>query len=71
MSDRHDTWLRKYLAPLVGGTITEVGSQEDDMDGKPWPTFTVRKPDGTEYVIEVAQDEEGNGAGFLFGLPTP
>ena len=35
-----------------------------------WPTFTMTK-DGETFTIEVSQDEEGNGAGFLFGLPDP
>lgn len=58
---KHD-WLKKYLAPLKGRTIKTVGVSEDGF-----PFFTL--DDGKK--IEVSRDEEGNGPGFLFGLPVP
>ena len=33
-----------------------------------WPTFTAKKGKDT-FTLEVSQDPEGNGEGFLFGLP--
>ena len=63
-------WMEKYLAPLVGGTITAVeGFVEDECDI--WPRIHVTLASGEEVVIEVSQDEEGNGPGFPFGLPLP
>lgn len=42
------------------------------MDGgAEFPAFTVRTPAGDVFTVEVSRDEEGNGPGFLFGLPTP
>ena len=36
-----------------------------------FPSFTARLKDGSETDIEVSRDPEGNGGGFLFGLPLP
>ena len=45
---------------------------EDEM-GYPevWPTLTMTNPKypGVKLKVEVSQDPEGNGPGFLFGLP--
>lgn len=58
---KHD-WMKTYLAPLKGRTIKEVGVGDDDF-----PYFDL--DDGTR--VEVSRDPEGNGPGFLFGLPVP
>jgi hypothetical protein len=75
MSHPDAAFLRKYLAPLRGGTITGVRVKvEDDGTGykEAWPTLLVTAKDGkTTYKVEVSMDEEGNGPGFLFGLPFP
>ena len=61
----------KYYSQLIGCKITGFVLTEDSEDNL-WPTFTVKKTGVKEpYIIEVSQDEEGNGPGFLFGLPTP
>jgi hypothetical protein len=39
--------------------------------GAEFPAFTVKTPSGETFVVEVSRDPEGNGPGFLFGLPTP
>ena len=57
-----------YYTTLVGGQIADFTLTLGE--GELWPTFTVKVGKNT-YTIEVSQDEEGNGAGFLFGLPTP
>ena len=36
-----------------------------------FPSFKVKFKDGSISDIEISQDEEGNGGGFIFGLPTP
>ena len=60
-------WIKKYLTPLVGGTITRVGCNSEE-----YPTITVKVPGEMEpYLLEISQDEEGNGPGFVFGLPMP
>ena len=58
-----------YYTQLVGGKITGFILTEDEEDNL-WPTFTILVGKKT-YEIELSQDEEGNGPGFLFGLPTP
>lgn len=63
MGDKgNDEWMRKYLAPLVGRTIKETGVEEGGF-----PFFVL--DNGNK--IEISADEEGNGPGFLFGLPRP
>ena len=62
-------WLTKYLAPLAGATIKSVEIKADD-DGY-WPTLHVKTKEGDGLTLEVPQDEEGNGPGFIFGLPMP
>jgi len=57
----------KYYTQLVGAKITGFELVQDDEDVL-WPTFTAKKGKDT-FTIEVSQDEEGNGEGFLFGLP--
>lgn len=56
------TWMKKYLKHLVGRTITKVGVTKDGF-----PFFVL----DDKSKIEVSSDEEGNGPGFLFGLPDP
>ncbi|HVX32598.1 MAG TPA: hypothetical protein VHA80_05595 [Solirubrobacterales bacterium] len=62
-------WIRRYLAPLVGARITEV------VVFASGPYFCCRisaaLADGGSVTLEVDRDEEGNGPGFLFGLPAP
>ena len=62
----------KYYSALEGATIQKfVEMREDEFGGKPFPVFLVKFADGSVGEIEVSQDEEGNGGGFLFGLPAP
>ena len=53
-------WLKRYLRPLVGRKITRV-----DVSQEGFPQIFL--DDGT--TLEISRDEEGNGAGFIFGLP--
>lgn len=73
IAKQEKAWLTKYLAPLKGATITAVKVKAEREDGwvDHWPTLTVRTASGETYELEVSQDEEGNGPGFIFGLPTP
>ena len=71
-----------YYGGLKGATIVKVELAQGEYEGQYWPTFTVktkatRKTATRDAVpaqtlmVEVSQDEEGNGPGFLFGLPHP
>ena len=75
-------FYQDYSASLKGATITKVELTQGEYEGQYWPTFTVktkaiRKTATRDAVpaqtlmVEVSQDEEGNGPGFLFGLPHP
>lgn len=66
-------WLEKYLEPLKGATITGVKVKTEDEGGytEDWPVLTMKFSDGHVGEVEVSRDEEGNGPGFLFGLPMP
>jgi hypothetical protein len=63
-------WMRRYMSALKGGKIVDAGVGEEDEEGQSWPWFLVEK-DGRQFRVEVSQDPEGNGPGFLFGLPEP
>jgi len=56
-------WLQKYLAPLVGGKIIKVGVSKEGF-----PQITVVCKGDVTFTLEVGASE-GNGPGFLFGLP--
>ena len=64
-------WAEGYYGALVGLTVRKVEVVVNDDMGYPelWPTITMVADDGEEFVVEVSRDQEGNGAGFLFGLP--
>jgi hypothetical protein len=69
MSTRHK-WQRDYYGQLVGATIEACAIEPNTTgygggdDG--WPTFLVRTRDGHVLKLEISQDEEGNGPGFIF-----
>jgi hypothetical protein len=62
MSHPEEKWARKYYKTLEGRTIKKTGVTRDGF-----PFFVL--DDGTQ--CEISRDEEGNGPGFLFGLPIP
>ena len=63
---------QKYYASLEGATIVKFnGLTENELGGEGFPSFKVQFADGTEGDIEISQDPEGNGGGFIFGLALP
>lgn len=65
-------YLTKYYAQLEGATITKFnGWTENSLGGSDFPSFDVSLSDGSTTTIEISQDEEGNGGGFIFGLVLP
>jgi len=73
---REQRWAEGYYGALVGLTVRKVeivcdeSAEHYGMPVEWWPTITLVADDGEEFVVEVSRDPEGNGAGFLFGLPT-
>ena len=65
IGEREKEFYQKYYKSLEGVTIKTSGLSEDYF-----PFFTFDK-DGKEFRCEISQDPEGNGPGFLFGLPRP
>jgi hypothetical protein len=55
----------KYYKQLIGGTITGFAFHKDAEDNN-WPRYWVRLKTGKVLIVEVSQDAEGNGPGFLF-----
>jgi hypothetical protein len=71
MATKND-FYKKYYSQLDGATIVKyVGMTPSDDYGKDFPAFTVKLNTGEVINIEVSQDEEGNGGGFIFGLGLP
>lgn len=78
MNKKHDErgkeFYRRYYKQLVGATVIEfVGMNKDeDMQwDEGFPCFKVKFKDGTYGLLEISRDPEGNGGGFVFGLPLP
>ena len=71
LTDKERKFYEDYYGSLVGATITQVTISDDDDEGNSWPMFDVTLKDGTKVELELSQDEEGNGPGFMFGLPSP
>jgi hypothetical protein len=65
-------YYTRYYKDLEGATILSFnGMSTDDMGGDGFPTFTVRFKNGETGEIQISQDPEGNGGGFIFGLALP
>jgi len=63
-------YWNKYYTSLVGARILAYCGMEGE-EGEGFPTFTVRFANGDTGQIEISQDPEGNGGGFIFGLSVP
>lgn len=60
----HDQWLHDYYAQLVGAKVVGVG-----IDCALCPIIVFEMVDGKRIHTTLSADEEGNGPGFLQGLP--
>lgn len=61
-------YFKKYYGDLVGATILSFDGMQDADFGDGFPSFTVKFKDGEIGQIQISQDPEGNGGGFIFGL---
>ena len=65
MDNDEKAWTKKYLRSMSGLRVGQVGVSVDGF-----PFFYLLDGEGeVKYTIEVSRDQEGNGPGFLFGLP--
>jgi hypothetical protein len=65
-----ERWDLGYYKQLEGATIVRFkGTDPDDFGGRGFPIFVARLANGELVELVLSQDEEGNGGGFMFGLP--
>lgn len=66
-------FYQNYYSYLEGATILKFNGMIDDdpYAHNAFPQFTVKFADGSIGNIDISQDEEGNGGGFIFGLALP
>ena len=68
--DYQENWLKEYYSVLHLAKITQVEIyEEDDEYVVFWPRLHTTLRNGERVVMEISRDEEGNGPGFIFGLP--
>lgn len=68
------SFYNRYFGQLIGATIIDFAMIQDDNDdawAEVWPCFRVKLASGEIVQIEISQDEEGNGPGWIFGLEVP
>ena len=69
---KEQNYFKKYYSDLVGAKVLSFnGMQDDGFGGDGFPTFTVEFKSGEIGQIQISQDSEGNGGGFIFGLSAP
>jgi hypothetical protein len=65
-----ERWNEGYYTQLNGAKILGfIGTINDGDGGDGFPRFMVKLASGENIFIEISQDPEGNGGGFIFGLP--
>jgi len=65
-----ERWNMGYYKQLEGATIIRFkGTDPDDFGGRGFPMFIAKLTNGELVELVLSQDEEGNGGGFMFGLP--
>ena len=70
LSERSRNFYTEYYKFLEGGRIIKASLSHEDEEENTWPEIQIKKGNET-FEIEVSMDPEGNGPGFLFGLPEP
>ena len=68
MSNEATAFERAYYKQLVGAKITAMGFQDVGF-GQLAPRIIATLKDGTRVELLVLADAEGNGGGFIDGLP--
>ena len=71
---KEENYFKSYYGDLVGAKILSFNGIQDEGEegyGDGFPTFTVLFKSGEIGQIQISQDPEGNGGGFIFGLSAP
>jgi hypothetical protein len=64
--EQANRFFQRHYGSLEGWTITKfIGMSEDSFGGKAFPQFLINKGEQAS-IMEISQDEEGNGGGFIF-----
>jgi hypothetical protein len=66
MSKESKNAFDDYYQQLVGYKVVSYKLDDECEDIEPFPTFILSHPKKATVKIEVSQDPEGNGGGFLF-----
>jgi hypothetical protein len=64
-----ERWNEGYYSALNGAKIIRFIGTVSEEFGTGFPQFLVKLSTGEIIEMEVSKDPEGNGGGFLFGLP--
>jgi len=64
-SDDYNKFYNEHYKQLEGFTIKKFLGMSEEKDINPFPQFLISNGN-EEVMIEVSQDPEGNGGGFLF-----
>jgi len=67
--DIQERWNEGYYSALNGAKIIRFIGTVSEEFGTGFPQFLVKLSTGEIIEMEVSKDPEGNGGGFLFGLP--
>jgi hypothetical protein len=61
-------FYNSYYGFMKNCNIVDAGVREEY--GELWPFISIVDKNGHLYQLEISQDPEGNGPGFVFGLPS-
>lgn len=67
-------WNQAYYKQAVGLTITAIKVRWDEQDQQAYTVFVCQRKNDEgvieRFALELSEDAEGNGPGFMFGLPS-
>jgi hypothetical protein len=58
-----------YYSQLMGYYVVGVKNEIDEYSDGVWPILVFSNKEGDVIECTLSRDEEGNGPGFMFGLP--
>ena len=64
-----ERWNAGYYSQLEGATVLKFVGTDPEYASRGFPKFLAKLKTGEVVELVLSQDEEGNGGGFMFGLP--